>query len=52
MRLWLDEFKEHAESGDFMNDADGSIMKYNFGQNILVPLLQCVHAKGKKALGI
>lgn len=27
MRLWLDEFKEHAESGDFMNDADGSIMK-------------------------
>lgn len=27
MRLWLDEFKEHTESGDFMNDADGSIMK-------------------------
>jgi hypothetical protein len=27
MRLWLDEFKEHAESGDYMNDADGSIMK-------------------------
>lgn len=27
MRLWLDEFKEHAESGDFMNDADGSIVK-------------------------
>lgn len=27
MRLWLDEFKEHVESGDFMNDADGSIMK-------------------------
>lgn len=27
MRLWLDEFKEHTESGDFMNDADGSIVK-------------------------
>ena len=27
MRLWLDGFKEHAKSGDFMNDADGSIMK-------------------------
>lgn len=35
MRLWLDEFKEHTESGDFMNDADGSIMKALGGGQLL-----------------
>lgn len=27
IRLWLDAFKEHTESGALMNDDDGSIMK-------------------------